>query len=62
SMSTWIEDDSYSEVEIRGNFTFYYGIDPNTGTLDGISLLEDSILLLGADEDIDFHKLHETLK
>lgn len=61
-MSAITSDDSYKQIDIRGAYTLYYGIDPTTGTFDGISLLDDSILLVGADVSIDIDKLIESLK
>ena len=62
SMSAITSDEFFKEVEIRNTCFLYYGIDPTTGTFDGISLLEDSILLIGTDVDVDFDKLIEAMR
>jgi len=61
SMSAITSDDAFKELEIRDSCLLYYGIDPQEKTFDGISLLEDSILMIGADADIDIDSLIEAL-
>ena len=67
----WYTDDDYSariaDVEyeksiILGDKELYHAIDPVDGTFNGVSLLDNSVIMIGAESGVDVDKLLKLLK
>lgn len=56
-----IEDSTYHKARILGYAEIYYAIDSTDGSFAGTAVLDDSLLIIGAEEGIDIEKLLETL-
>lgn len=52
----------FSEAIIRNNIRLYYSVDPVTGTMDGLAVLNDSFLMIAASGSLSMDKLLNMLK
>ena len=56
-----VEDTTYNKATIFENTEFLYTIDSVDGSFNGMATLRDSLLFIGAEQNVDIEKLLETL-
>lgn len=57
-----IKDTAYNSIIILDNTDLLYAIDPIDGSFNGTAILDDSLLIIGAEKGIDINILLEVLK
>lgn len=62
NMVVEIKDTAYNSAIILDNTDLLYAIDPIDGSFNGTAILDDSLLIIGAEKGIDINKLLEVLK
>ncbi len=57
-----VEDATYDKATILNNIELYYAIDPIDGSFFGTAVLDDSLLIVGAEKGIEIDRLLDILK
>jgi len=62
NMTVQVEDAIYRKASILGSIELIYAIDPVDGSFNGIALLDDSLLMIGAEKGVDIDLLFKALR
>ena len=57
-----VEDETYNKTKIFGDTDFFYAIDSEDGSFAGTAVLDDSLMIIGAEKGVDIERLLKTLK
>lgn len=53
----WTDDEAYSQIEVFEGKTLYYGLDPSNQAFDGIVISNDSLIIIGADNQTETERM-----
>ena len=62
NMSTQVDHTSYRSAKIHGNIDLLYAIDPIDSSFNGTAILDDSLLIIGAEKGVDTKELLKILE